>query len=261
MKKFFLTVVVSVFLISCNRDHDNKDCFYYANPISNRYVFYLDNEFKHLYKKSEANNSNFKKTSSEDSIYSVNEDIYYYKKNIHNKKDVEFDTILLANDVKSNIKNFGTPFNLKIFKRNWNIGIYYPFEGYKGSYEFNITESENALFQSLISYLINNLKPDIYLPKDTINAKQYGINSIYIRVKKDNNCNIDYFGYLGDMNIFDVINQLTIVVIQNHINNRNNKTKKEIDLTYIRELYNRMSQKNINYFNNIIDDSIPVTNN
>ncbi|MDR0971919.1 MAG: hypothetical protein LBM25_06015 [Bacteroidales bacterium] len=236
--KYFFIIILLFFATSCSKNY--KEGVYLDE--NGYYVFLIDNKFYTFLKWDEY--KLFLSRYSDDSVFS-DFGHFYLKQNL-DINNFKYDTIDVANSAISHYLGF--IYNLRIVNRKWMISII-PQIGYnplKGTYVFDINKSEDRLFKSALNNLQSNAKQHYYPYRgDTSWMEKYGpASAIYLGIK-NNEINTEYFGTTmtdinGQQSIFNMIDQLTMAIMNHYILPDINKYKinDSINLWNIRQQFN-----------------------
>jgi hypothetical protein len=244
--------------MSCTNPTKNELCFekYYMNK-KGEYIFVIDNRFLTLDNCDEKYLNFF---SSEDSIiFSYTNEVYY--KQILYCCDKKFDTIKIANSIGERPrrrKTVGCLYNLMINNKNWQVALYHPLDSIKGIYSFDITDSEQRIFNGILNSFLMNAEKKYYPVIDTVKFSRNPAPALYVNILSEN-CKQEYFGatvnYIYDsITLFNMLNQITITIIENHFtSHKNNKISDTIGFLDIRDRFDYYVRK-YKYTGEIIKD-------
>jgi len=236
LKKIFILLIP--LLISCRLNlSNNKDVrqhYYSQNVECGENVYVIDGKYQTVLK---WRNEVFKTHDDGEVVFNTFANRTYIKQYLPYNYS-KFDTIEIANstdEVRGG--QIGWLYNLRITKNQWSVSLYYPFDDIKGTYFFNITDSENKIFFSIISKLVNELDNHYYPEKDTIRFAHHPASALYVKLINE----LEYFEYFGSLNSapceFNLLNQLVIIIIENHVLPHNKKNNL-IEHINIREKFN-----------------------
>lgn len=221
--KIFSLFILLMFSCHLNPklNKDEYHVYYSQNIECGEYVYIIDEEYRTVLKwKDEV----FNVQNNNDTIFNKFASRTYIKQYLPYCYS-KFDTIEMANstdEVRSG--QIGWLYNLRITEKEWSVSLYYPFDDIKGTYFFNITDSEHKIFMSVISTLISDLENRYYPEKDTIKFANYPASALYVKLIEE----LEYFEYFGSLNStpceFNLINQLVIIIIENHVSSHNKKS-------------------------------------
>jgi len=243
MKKVFLIFIVFITfcLVSCNERNNNIQSinFYFYESSRSEAIFKINNNYYSVRKYPQ---NEFSFNSNKDTLYNKFSNEYFVKKNLL-CNDFIFDTIELAN---SNgdfcFGKFGNLFNIRIINNTWKVSLYYPFDDYpfdfyKGTFQFEIYDEERLIINSLLSELINNNLNTNYFPttKSKNIFSSQGIASLYVRTYKNGKYS-EWFGAFENREL-NLLDQFATIINEKYIG-RHNKYSEQIMLLDIRKRFN-----------------------
>ncbi|MDR0368178.1 MAG: hypothetical protein LBH82_03435 [Bacteroidales bacterium] len=232
---WILILLVSIFFCRCKKSDTNEACQEKVYKSDDGYcVFLINDEFYTVQKWDE---DGFQTFPADDSIISSQTGRIYYKQ-IFSSYSLKYDTIEIANSMELPRHCLGFLYNLRIVDKKWEIALYYPSgdESIKGTYSFHITESENKMFKGILNKFQENAKQKYYPIQDTTKHYSISIPAFYLKIQPEN----ESFEYFGTTALFNMLSQITTIIIGNHIlpENSDNKISDTIKLLDIRERFN-----------------------
>ncbi len=240
MIKYFYIILVFILFTACEwrlakSDSSNYLHYYTEKHECGEHVFVLNDKYKSVLK---WHKEHLEVLGDGESIYNTIAKRTYFKQPLYLSKKA-FDTIQIANSM-TEIRSgqIGWLYNLEIADQNWSVSLYYPYENVKGTYVFEITDSENQLIMSVLDSIISKFHNNEYFPeKDTIKFSDEAASAIYVKVIIGG-VHYEYFSSLNSPPCdFSLLNQLVIVIIENHVHHKNMKSNK-IEHLNIRNRFN-----------------------
>lgn len=241
-----LFVMLFLLFFNCTRKSDEL-VIYISEDVVCGFVF--DNQM-HFYFPW----GSYEKTSifdlTEDSLVLYNE--IAFKRLIVPKERLQTDTVLMANIHTDLRRGEGVIFNAIVKGNSWEVGIYYPYNK-KGSYKFNVTDEIALLFYSLVHQ--TKLNSNVIFPDqniiDSLNSDENNrIAEFYFGVKENYKIKCTYCIFPYCCNFVNSLNQLSSIVILNHITPENKVSNKIFHLE-VRQMFNNYSLLT-NWENNMI---------
>lgn len=240
MKSILFVCLICTFFAACEprlaKSDSNKYLYYYAGkPECGEHVFVISGKYKSVLNWHE---EHLKILGDGDSIFNTIANRVYYKEPLKLTKRA-FDTIQIANSM-TEIRSgqIGWLYNLEICEQDWSVSLYYPFENIKGTYQFEISDSENQLLMSIVDGIVSKFHKYGYFPeRDTIKFAVDAASAIYLNTIIDNT-NYEYFSSLNSPPCdFSLLNQLVIIIVEEHVN-QENKVGNTIKHLNIRDRFN-----------------------
>ena len=228
--KYYLILILLVLAFSCRNTNETYDEKVYLDQYGfGEYVFLIDGKL-HTNKKGK-DDDYFRTFPADDSIFAPQETKKYYKQKL-SSYNLKYDTIEMASYIPVARSIIGFLFNLRVVDAKWEADIYYSylslritdslFNSIRGTYSFNITESEDRLFKKIVNSLQESAKQKYYPTQDTIiDHNSVLVPAIYIKTQSDKEQS-EYFGALDptiydSTMLFDMLAQITCIILGNHI--------------------------------------------
>jgi hypothetical protein len=176
------------------------------------------------------------------------EDFMFYRVRIP-CRNIHADTISIANDHRYEVLgDASVVYNAKIYDNIWHVGVYYPYS-FKGTYQFELSEQENQLFQSLIAPC-NKLSAHIFPIKkiiDSLNQEAYGRNmEFYLNIQQKDSASCIFYGILPCVSYvpreIDRIYQFAAIIIRNHVHSVPYPDTSFIGILDVREQFNQYAR-------------------
>ena len=249
-KKYFCILMFLFLMISCkNKSYKMEEIYpekvyvYVDEYGFGDYVFFINGKF---YTIRVWNEDFFNTFPSDDSIIENQIDRIYYKQTIYSF-NIEYDTIEIANSLKEFPRNSAKKvflYNLRIIDIKWEVSLYHPCSDIKGTYSFNITESENNIFKGILNVFQENAKQKYYpIQNQTRFSSQNPADALYLKIQSKREQS-EYFGAIttpiyDSITKFYMLSQIINIIIGNHISpdNNDNKINDTIQLLDIRERF------------------------
>jgi hypothetical protein len=196
-------------------------------------VFFINDRFYSIWGMEE---ERFTLFPTDDSIILSQTDRVYYKQTLC-YSDLQYDTIEIANSIELPRHRKDFLYNLRILDTKWEVAIYHPCTDIKGVYYFNIMESENKIFKEILNCIQKNAIKKYYpIKNNTFFSSQNPAPALYLKMQSGK----EQSEYFGRDDVFNMLEQITTVILGNHIlsDNKENKISDTIKLLDIRERFN-----------------------
>ena len=227
--KYYWILILLFLVSSCRNTNEAYNEKVYMDEYGfGDYVFLIDGKLRTTAKGGDEDY--FRTFPAADSIFSPQETKKYYKQKL-SSFNLKYDNIEMANYRYVARSFIGFLYNLRIIDAKWEVDIYYSYlssrmdnnlMSIRGTYSFNITESENRLFKKIVTSFQESAKQKYYPTKDTIMDHNFEYApAIYIKTQSVGE-ESEYFGAIdpaiyGSTTLFYMLAQITDIILGNHI--------------------------------------------
>ena len=201
-------------MISCtNMEKDKSEYIFVSREgdINHAICYIMDGKIKSAYSNSD---TCFVHISTQNIVYNSCYDKKYYPIKC-TENDMNPDTIYMANSLFGLLHSHSVIFNAKIIGKFWQVGVYYPYD-IKGTYKFNVTNSEINLFNCSVNRFVN--KTPIFQDTNYFSRSE----SVLLIDILSNKRMKSYVRQIDEETWTTyLLNNLAMIIIKNHIQNSN----------------------------------------
>ena len=262
--KYYSILILLVLVSSCKNANETCNEKVYLDQYGfGDYVFLIDGKLRTTSRW--IDDDYFSTFPAADSIFAPQETKKYYKQKL-SSYNLKYDTIEMANVRHVSRGIIGFVYNLRIVDAKWEADIYYsylklqPIDSIisaRGTFSFNITESEDRLFKKIVTSFQESAKQKYYPTQDTIiDHNSLPIPAIYIKTLSVGE-ESEYFASYDSPESFNMLFQITDIILGNHILPEN-KISDTITLLDIRKQFDSYVDKDCctGYYIDVFDNMI-----
>lgn len=215
---YYWSLILLILTSSCRNEACQGKVYKYEDGYC---VFLINNKFYTVQKWDEGTFCVF---PTDDSIISFETNHVFYRQELFSC-DLKYDLIEMANSIELPRHRIGFLYNLRIVDARWEVALYYPStdENLKGTYSFNITESEDKMFKGIVNIFRKNTKEGYYPIQSSVHNKFYQnpAPALYLKIQSKEEQS-EYFGasvptIYDSITSFYMLDQIVNVILQNHI--------------------------------------------